>query len=90
MFASSLGTRIIRNSNSGIFTGSQIPVQWVQCVVIGRGRGNGKATENVERMFFIWSCGSWFEMKGERVCVVGNSIAGILTGIQISVQWREL
>ena len=30
-------------------------------------------------MFFIWSCGSWFEMKGERVCVVGNSIAGILT-----------
>ena len=30
---------IIRNSNSGSFTGSQIPVQRVQCVVIGRGEG---------------------------------------------------
>ena len=35
---------------------------------IGRGgREMGNRQKNVERMFFIWSCGRC-EMKGERVC----------------------
>ena len=33
---------IIRNSNSGIFTGIQIPGQWMQCVIMEGGGGMGK------------------------------------------------
>ena len=35
----------IRNPNSGIFTSIQIPVQWVQCVVIERGEGEWASDE---------------------------------------------
>ena len=37
---------IMRNPNSGICTSIQIPLQWVQCVVIGRGEGETLETGN--------------------------------------------